>query len=83
MMSTTSCPKCNGEMTPGFATAVRGGGPNTYTQPELWVAGPPEPSFWTGSKVSDKEHHTLVAHRCSRCAFVEFYAPGQAVPRED
>lgn len=69
-----SCPKCSGEMTPGFVTAVRGGGLDSYAQPELWVAGPPEPSFWAGSKVGDKERYTLVAHRCRRYRVVEFYA---------
>jgi predicted nucleic-acid-binding Zn-ribbon protein len=62
-------------MTRGFATAVRGGGPNTYTQPEIWVEGPPAPSLWTGSQVKDKVHYTLVADRCDRCGYVEFYAP--------
>lgn len=70
------CPKCGNDMKLGFVTAIRGGGlDNSYTQPELWVAGQADPSFWTGPKVRDKEHHTLVAYRCARCGFVEFYAP--------
>ena len=72
-MPTTACPKCSGEMAPGFLTAAEGNG--VYTLPEFWVAGPPERSMWTGSKVGDKEKHTLIAHRCSKCGFVEFFAP--------
>ena len=74
-MSATNCPKCAGEFIPGFATAARGSAPNSYTQPELWVAGPPEASMWTGSNVRTKEHYTLLAYRCRGCGFVEFYAP--------
>jgi predicted nucleic-acid-binding Zn-ribbon protein len=74
-MPTTPCPKCSGEMAPGFLTAAEGNG--AYTYPELWVAGPPERSLWTIVKVKDKEKHTIVAHRCRKCGFVEFYAPEQ------
>ena len=39
-----------------------------------WVAGQPEPSFWTGTKVRDKEQRTLTTYRCSQCGYLESYA---------
>ena len=39
-----------------------------------WVAGKPEPSFWTGTKVRDKEQRTLTTYRCPQCGYLESYA---------
>ncbi len=71
-----SCPKCSDQMVPGFTTASTNGG--TFTVPPFWVAGPPERSMWTGSKVRGKETHPFVAYRCTRCGFVELWAPNDA-----
>lgn len=76
-MSASGCPKCGGAMVPGFATSANTGASNSYTQPEIWVEGPPERSLWTGSRVKDKQHYTIVATRCNRCGFLELYAPPQ------
>ena len=65
-------------MIPGFATSANTGTAhvaNSYTEPGIWVEGPAERSFWSGSKVKDKQHYTLVANRCNRCGFIELYAP--------
>lgn len=39
-----------------------------------WVAGQPEPSFWTGTKVRDKEQRRLTTYRCPQCSYLESYA---------
>ena len=43
-----------------------------------WVAGRPEPSFWKGTKISEKEQHTIIAYRCPGCGYLELYATGIA-----
>jgi predicted nucleic-acid-binding Zn-ribbon protein len=70
-MATVTCPKCGSGMEQGFVASRS----LDYTKPDDWVAGPPESSVWFGTKVKTKEHHQIVAHRCPRCSFVEFYAP--------
>ena len=39
-----------------------------------WVAGQPEPSFWRGTKVRDKEQRKLTTYRCPQCGYLESYA---------
>ena len=39
-----------------------------------WVAGAPEPEFWMGTKVDDKEQHEIQTFRCASCGFLESYA---------
>jgi hypothetical protein len=39
-----------------------------------WVAGAPEPSFWTGTKVFGKEQRRLTTYRCPQCGYLESYA---------
>ncbi len=39
-----------------------------------WVAGPPEPSFWKGTKITDKAQHSITAYRCPGCGYLELYA---------
>jgi hypothetical protein len=40
-----------------------------------WVSGSPEPSFWTGLKTRGKERLPVSTYRCSRCGYLESYAP--------
>jgi hypothetical protein len=40
-----------------------------------WVAGKPEKSRWTGTKLKGKEHHLIHSFRCIRCGYLESYAP--------
>ena len=39
-----------------------------------WVAGPPEPAFFTGTKVRGKEKRRLGTYRCPKCGYLESYA---------
>jgi hypothetical protein len=39
-----------------------------------WVAGMPEPSFWSGTKVTGKEQRKIVTYRCPKCGYLESYA---------
>ena len=39
-----------------------------------WVAGPPEQSFWRGTKTDGKDKHSVVTYRCPRCGYLESYA---------
>ncbi|HJQ78435.1 MAG TPA: hypothetical protein VJ828_00700 [Lacipirellulaceae bacterium] len=66
------CPKCNGAMQQGFVVD------NTYGGRAVshWAQGPPQKSFWTGTKLPP-EPLPLAAFRCSSCGFTEFYAGEQ------
>ena len=39
-----------------------------------WVAGKPEKSRWTGTKVHGKEQHHIQSFRCTKCGYLESYA---------
>jgi len=39
-----------------------------------WVAGKPESSFWTGTKVEGREQHFIQSFRCVACGYLESYA---------
>ena len=39
-----------------------------------WHEGPPNKSFWTGTKVERSERIPIGAFRCNRCGFLELYA---------
>lgn len=70
MNSPWLCPKCGSTMEEGFVLDVTHGGQFV----SRWVAGKPEPSFWTGTKVRDKEQHQIQTFRCAGCGFLESYA---------
>jgi len=40
-----------------------------------WLEGVPQVSRWFGLKVNTKAVIATKAYRCSRCSFVELYAP--------
>jgi hypothetical protein len=64
------CPKCKGEMELGFVLdnshAVR-----IVSQ---WMPGPPQKSFWTGTKAPDDQLVPIGTFRCVACGFLESYA---------
>ena len=69
-MTTVECPKCRHKMDEGLLKdethgAVRSG---------KWVEGPPEKSFWTGTKTHGKKQIPVTAYRCSKCGYLESYA---------
>jgi len=39
-----------------------------------WVNGQPEPSFWTGLKIRDKQRFTIKTFRCTHCGCLESFA---------
>ena len=71
MTSSIKCFRCDGEMQEGFILDATDG-------PQLvarWVAGKPEKSRWTGTKLKGKEQHLIHSFRCIRCGYLESYAP--------
>jgi hypothetical protein len=44
-----------------------------YT-PSIWVAGRPESSFWTVTKVMEKRKLAIATYRCVGCGYLESYA---------
>ena len=39
-----------------------------------WVEGPPERSFWSGTKTSGKRQVQVSTYRCTSCGYLESYA---------
>ena len=70
MSTPIKCPKCDGEMQEGFILDESHGAHCV----SRWVAGKPEGSFWTGTKVGDKEQHVIQSFRCTKCDCLESYA---------
>ena len=71
-MRAPRCADCSGtEMECGFLLErVTGGEFETK-----WVRGAPEPSFWRGTKVSDRERISVEAYRCPQCGALKLLAP--------
>ena len=70
-MRPTSCVKCQGSMSDGVMVDV-GYGSSTVAS---WQSGPPVVSRFWGLKVNKKALIPATAYRCSRCGFIELYAP--------
>ena len=71
MVRSTDCPKCQGKMT-GGVIVDNGHGAATVSQ---WQPGPAIMSRWLGLKIRKKELIPTVTYRCTRCGFLESYAP--------
>ena len=71
-MSKTTCAKCGGRMEQGFVAEAVG----KHTNVTHWVEGPPETSFWSGTKTHGRKKLQIEAWRCGRCGYLEGYAPG-------
>ena len=70
-MPDRKCPKCGGETQSGFLMDRDYG-----TQaPSEWVEGAVESSFWTGVKTRGRERKRIETSRCTRCGYLELYAP--------
>ena len=67
MSTENKCSKCNGAMVEGFIIDY------AVKQPQTWIEGQPEASFWSGIKTSDKKAFKVQAFRCADCNFLEFY----------
>jgi hypothetical protein len=67
----SDCPKCSGRMEEGFTLDKSRQG---LTQAQ-WVEGKPQTSFWTGLKAPGDARRPITTLRCTRCGFLESYAP--------
>ena len=65
------CARCRGAMEEGYV--LDRGNSNRRFQ-ETWVAGAPEPSFWTGLKTKDRTVFWVTTWRCRDCGLLESYA---------
>lgn len=71
-MKNPNCPKCNSTMEAGVMLD-RGHG--DVLNASEWLEGVPEKSFWSGVKTKGKERIKVETYRCTRCGYLESYAP--------
>ena len=71
MPRTPECPKCGSNMAAGFLLDQTYGG---YVSGK-WVGGSPVKSFWMGLKLRGQVRHEITSYRCSRCGYLESFAP--------
>ena len=64
------CFECGGPMEVGFLLDVTHGGRIAGQ----WVAGEPEKSIWTGTKISGRAVYEVAAFRCTQCGSLRTYA---------
>jgi hypothetical protein len=65
------CFRCQGPLERGFIADFQHG--HTVMNPSEWVAGAPQPSFWTGTWTGDRRY-PIQAFRCRPCGHLEFWA---------
>jgi hypothetical protein len=68
-----TCGKCGGRTEQGFLLEQRDGNMKDVTE---WIEGAPEKSWFGTVKVRGKRQLAVETHRCTRCGFLESYAPG-------
>ena len=71
MPKSSPCPKCAAPMDEGYIVDHAHYNARMVSH---WVEGPPERSFWTGLKITDRRSFTVATFRCQRCGFLESYA---------
>jgi hypothetical protein len=64
------CPKCQGEMVQGFVADFA----HAQVVVSTWVEGPPEKSFWHGTKVPQEKCIPIGTFRCAARGYLESYA---------
>jgi hypothetical protein len=64
------CPKCQSEMVQGFVADFG----HAHVAVSTWVEGPPQKSFWYGTKVPEEKCIPIGTFRCSACGYLESYA---------
>jgi hypothetical protein len=69
-MSDGRCPKCRGEMVLGFVPDATHGG----IRVGQWHDGPPQKSFWLGTKTGPGPGIPIGVFRCAGCGYLEFFA---------
>jgi hypothetical protein len=68
-MALTICPDCGSGMEAGFVPEE-----GDAIKPSEWVAGSPERSWLTGTRLRGKVRAPLTALRCGECGLVKLYA---------
>jgi ribosomal protein L40E/predicted nucleic-acid-binding Zn-ribbon protein len=68
--TTNACPKCRGSMAEGFIPSYQ----DQWVDKPRWVEGPPEDSFWRGTRLKGKAQFPVKTFRCIQCGYLEFYA---------
>jgi predicted nucleic-acid-binding Zn-ribbon protein len=71
MSFSLKCPKCGKAMEEGYLLEHTHGG----MRPVSWLEGPPQKSFWTGLAIKGRANVPIRTFRCTRCGFLESYAP--------
>ncbi len=66
-----TCPKCQASMTEGFIPDQMDNGRKVTK----WVEGPPD-KRWYGIQIRGKTQFYVQSFRCTRCGYLEDYAPG-------
>jgi hypothetical protein len=64
------CFRCQGPLEPGFIADFRA---YSSVKPSEWVAGTPQPSFFTGTWTGHRRF-PIEALRCRHCGHLEFWA---------
>ena len=72
-MPSGPCPKCGGRIEAGFLLEQRDGNMKGVTE---WVEGAPEKGWFGAVKVHRKRRLAVQTQRCTRCGYLESYAPG-------
>ena len=67
---TKTCPKCQGDMFPGFIPDLGDSGARISS----FYAGEPRKSFWSDLKINENDALPVGAFCCVACGFLEFYA---------
>ena len=68
---TKTCPKCQASMVQGVIIDKN----ESMRGVSQWLEGTPERSMWVGLKLKGKTPLDIQTFRCTRCAFLENYAP--------
>jgi hypothetical protein len=63
------CFRCQGPLEPGFIADFQ----PSRMSPSEWVAGTPQPSFWSGTWTGDRRY-AIQAFRCKHCGCLELWA---------
>lgn len=66
-----SCPKCQAAMVEGFLIDHKDGGRSVTG----WLEGAPVKSLFMGVKLQGRKPVPAQTFRCSRCGYLESYAP--------
>jgi hypothetical protein len=65
------CPDCSVPMDSGFMVDFTG---TSNSKRSSWAKGTPEPSFWTGLKLGNKELLPILTFRCPKCGQLKLFA---------